>query len=398
VGVFLYLGANWFQQDYFSPQASVFLLYLTVLATLLWSAQHAHVPALSGGPRARVFGAWRRTPGLPAGMTRGESLALEAAILVLSAAIVVAHQLTPVTMVITLLLFVLTGRTRYRRLWLAVALLFLAWFSYAATDFWSGHLTTVFGDLGKLGSNLNSGVVSRVAGNPTYQLMQNVRIAWSVAYLLLALAGLWRIRRRADALLIGLLVASTGSLVLMQSYGGEVVFRVFVYASPLLAPLAAVALRGLLVRPNAVRVVALTVVIAVAALIGTAARGVNVSFERVTADDLAAARVLWAHSHPGDTIGYLSPAGAYAANDVGENTPVSLAQADCGSAPLQCAVTQAPTFILLSRSQDAAEQLIESAPPGTTTRLASELVSRGLYTVLYHGPDAEVLMRSSQGR
>jgi hypothetical protein len=309
---------------------------------------------------------------------------------VLGAAIVVSHQLTPVTLGITTLLFVVTGYTRYRRLWLIVSLLFLGWFSYGATDYWSGHLSTVFGDVGRLTANLNSGVLSRVTGNPTYQMMQNVRVGWSLLYLLLALIGLWSIRRRPDALLLGLLVASTGSLVALQSYGGEVVLRVFVYASPLLAPLAALVFRRLVARRDMFLAPVLTVVIALAALLGTATRGVNVAFERVTPDDVAAAHVLWSHIHRGDTLGYVYPSGAYSAGDFGRWNRIDLGE-QCSVPLLQCVIDRTPTFLLLSRSQDAALQLLSSARPGSVTGLADRLVARGLYKVLYQGGDAEVL-------
>lgn len=397
LAVFVYLGANWVQQDYFSPQATAFLLYLVTLAMLLWSATAATAEPLAGSLRARIGQAWRRRPGLPPGTTSMQSLGREAALMLIAAAIVVSHQLTPITLVMGLLLFALTGYTRHRRLWLVVSLLFLAWFSYGATDFWSGHLSTVFGDLGKLTSNLNSAVGSRVVGDPTYRAMQNVRVGWSLFYGVLALVGLWSIRRRPDALLLALIAASAGGLVLVQSYGGEVVLRSFLFAGPILAPLAALALRALTARAALVKAVALTVVLAAFGLLGTLTRGVNVSFERVTHDDVAAAQVLWDRLHRGDSIGYLAPAGAYAANRVGEFEAVLLDPAYCGVPALQCAVNRTPRFILVSRTQDAEEQLVAGQPPGSATALADSLVRGGLYTVIYRGPDAQVLELITQG-
>jgi hypothetical protein len=283
-------------------------------------------------------------------------------------------------------------------MWVVVALLFLGWFSYGATDFWAGHLATVFGDIGRLGANLQSGVASRVAGNPTYQLMQDFRLGWSLVYAILALIGLWAIRRRPDALLIALLALSAGGLVLLQSYGGEIVLRVFVYASPFLAALAARALGGLVSRRSAVLAVSLAGVLALSGLIGTAARGVNVSFERVTKDDVAAAQILWSHVRKGDKVGYVFPAGAYGGDRFGDFSTVSLAPEDCGAPPLQCAVDVAPRFILLSRAQDAAEHLVAGvAGQRTTMSLGPELVRRGLYTVLYQGKDVELLMLAAHG-
>jgi hypothetical protein len=343
-------------------------------------------------PLGRLTLGARRIPKLPAGMTSGRSAALEVTLLALIAAVVVSHQLTPITLFLTLAIFVVTGYTRYRRLWLMVGLLFLGWFSYGAADFWSGHLRSIFADFGQVTANLDSAVTSRVVGDATYQLMQNVRLGWALVYGLLALAGLWSIRRRPHALLVALLAASTGSLVAMQSYGGEVVLRVFVFAAPLLAPLAALALRRL-TRRGVVTGVALSVVLVLYATLGTTTRGVNVAFERITQDDVAAAGVLWAHMRAGDKVAYLYPTGAYTAARVDEFAAEPLSGGTCQVPPLQCAVDRTPQFVLLSRSQDAAMRLLEGATPGSSTRLAEELVRRGLYRYLYQGPDSVLLVR-----
>lgn len=417
LAVFVYLGFNWYEQDYYSPQATAFLLYLVILATLFWAASITRLPVDRGPLLRRWAGAWRRRPGLPAGMSAAQSLAMEAVLFVVAAAVVVAHQLTPVYLVLTLLLFTLTGRTRHRRLWLLVALLLLVWFSYGATDFWAGHLRTVFGDLGQLGANLNQGVASRVTGDPTYQKMQDLRVGYSLALVILAFIGLWRIRRRSDALLLALLPAAAGLLVALQSYGGEVVLRIFVYASPVLAPLAAIALRGFvrahrrspalgarpgrgghsLVQPRvAVASAGLLVLVTAFGLLGTATRGVNTSFERVTKDDVAAAQALWAHVRHGDTVGYLAPAGAYNGDRVGDWTVVNLDPDACDAVPFVCATAIEPRFILVSKTQDAEEALVARSS-FTSTGLAEDLVRHGLYRYVYKGPEAALLVHVGQG-
>ncbi|MGK5172112.1 serine/threonine protein kinase [Geodermatophilus sp. CPCC 205761] len=398
LAVFLYLGANWVQQDYFAPQATAFVLYLAVLATLLWEATAAPVAPLTGGLWSKALQVWKRRPGLPAGTTPGQSLARLAALVFIAAALVVGHQLTPISLVITAFLFALTGYTRHRRLWLVAALLFLGWFSYAASDYWVGHLDNVLGDVGQLFGNLDSAVSSRVvAGDETYQLMQNLRIGWSLLYGLLALVGLWTIRRRPDALLTGLLLVGAGALVAMQSYGGEVMLRTFLFAAPILAPLSALALKRLATRRALVPAVVLAVVLTAWVMVGTAVRGVNVSFERVTADDVAAAQVLWDELDPGDTVGFLATAGAYGADRVGEYEPLVMDEEFCGTGALECALDRQPDFIVASRAQDAQRELAAGDPPGASTALADELVARGLYERIYSGPDAQVLRLVAQG-
>jgi hypothetical protein len=391
--VFLYLGANWVQQDYFAPQATSFLLYLAVLATLLWEATTAPAAGTgTGRPRA-----WRRHPAVPAGTTSGQSLGRLAALLVVTAAIVVGHQLTPITLVLAALAFALAGWTRHRRLWLFAGLLFVGWFSYAATEYWIGNLPSVIGDVGELLGNLDSAVSARVTGDENYQLMQNLRLVWSALYGLLALLGLWRIRRRPDAWLILLLLLASGGLVAMQSYGGEVMLRAFLFAAPLLAPLAALALSALTARRAVVPVVALTVGLAVWGVLGTAARGVNVSFERVTDDDVAAARVLWAELDRGDTVAFLASAGAYGADRFGDYEPLVLDQDFCDLPARECVTVEQPDFVVVSRTQDAQRELAAGDPPGAGSALADELVATGEYRVLYESAGSRVLERTTQG-
>ncbi|TWH75330.1 serine/threonine protein kinase [Modestobacter roseus] len=399
LAVFVYLTANWFQQDYFAPQAVAFLLYLVVLATLLWSVTSGGTTPLAGPWYRRALTAWRRRPALPAGVSAGRSLAWEAALLLIAAAIVVSHQLTPATLVFALMVFVLTGSTRFRRLWLLVALLFLGWFSYMATDFWVGHLSTVLGDLGQLNSNLTSAVSARVGldSDPVYDAMQNVRLGWSVLYALAGLAGWWTIRHRPGAPLLAGLTVCAGGLVLFGSYGGEVVLRSFVFAAPLLASLAALALRGLVRHRSPVALALLAVLLTGAALMLTATRGVNIAFERVSAGDLAAARVVAEELQPGQVVGTLQATGALGADRVGESVPLDMSEAGCGLSPLRCALVERPDFIVVSRTQDALGQLREGRPAGWTTEIADELVDRGLYTVVHEGGGATVLRAAEQG-
>ncbi|GAB4082249.1 serine/threonine protein kinase [Modestobacter muralis] len=390
LSVFVYLAFNWYQQDYFSPQATAFLLYLVTIAVLLWSATAAPHRPVTGSRRQRVLGAWRRSPELPAGVSARRVLAWEGALLLLAAAIVVSHQLTPITLALACLAFVLTGRTCARRLWLAVGLLFAVHFSYGATDYWIGHLGNVLGDLGRPGANFDTAVSARVAGDPLYLRMQNVRMGWSLVYLLAGVVGWWSIRRRREAPVVAALVAVAGSLVLFGSYGGEVVLRVFVFAAPLLAPLTALALR----RLTRLRTRAGTAVLAaVLLLLGvgiTATRGVNVAFERVTSSDVAAADALAGRLTDGDAIGMLTPTGAVFGIGVGRWSAVDLADPECGSSALRCAEQEQPRFVLLGRSQEAQVRLQGGEPTGWT-QLADDLVRSGTYQVLYTGPDATAL-------
>lgn len=396
LGVFLYSGFNWFSQDYFSPQATVLLLYLATVSALLLSARV--VPVSDGPLPLRLVRQARRLPLRPAWMTAGRAIGLEAVLLLLAGAAIVSHQLTPVTLIGTLLAFRLTGATRYQRLWLLVALGFLGWFSFGAEDFWRGHLGAVFGDFGQLGSTLGASVGERLRGNPVHGRMQQLRLLWSASSLVLAMIGLWL--RRHDprwALFLMLLLGPFGLLAL-QSYGGEVALRAFVYALPAAAPLAAVSLLAGIEqvgrrwsRRGEVVILAAGLLAAFAVL--TATRGVNVGFERVTASQVRIARVLERAMPAGSRIALLADTGPLGLTRLTDFERISVSPAVCGTDLVACVRRARPDYLYVTSTMDVLGQLQFSEPPGWTRRVVDELVALRLYRRLASADDALVLGR-----
>ena len=168
--------------------------------------------------------------------------------MVILAAMVVAHQLTPLAAIGALLIFAICGLTRYNLLWLAAAVLFIAWFSYGAYPYWQGHLGQVIADIGGVDQNLNSSVSQKITGDPVYSRMQLLRIVAALVLMGMAGIGWLRLRRISGSrpMLAAAVALAPFGLVLLQSYGGEVAIRAFLYASPVLSPLAALSVMPLL--------------------------------------------------------------------------------------------------------------------------------------------------------
>ncbi|WP_144418215.1 hypothetical protein [Mycobacterium sp. EPa45] len=295
LGVTMLTLFNWYQQDYFAPQAVAMQFYATILAVMLWQLRTSNVPVLAGGLRKRLTTAWRRLPGWAAGRDARWTLAVEATLVVILAAMVVEHQLTPLSAIGALVVFAVAGLTRYKLLWLAAFVMFIFWFRYGATAYWTGHLGQVIADIGGVDQNLNSSVSQKITGDPTYRRMQLLRLVSAVVVMAMAGLGWLRLRRmpRSRPWLMAALALGPFGLVLLQSYGGEVAIRAFLYGSPILSPLAALSIVTLL-RPRSGRVVARRVTAAAAgfvlfatALLVTANRGLNISFERTTPHELA---------------------------------------------------------------------------------------------------------------
>lgn len=430
LGVFCYLGFNWFGQDYFAPQAVALVLYTTILAVLFAQVSAAPLPPLTRRGVARLLQAARRVPGRPPATGAAGVLGAAALLVVLAAALVVSHQLTPVVAIAALLVFTLTGSTRHRGLWAIVATLFLGWFAFGATDYWRGNLRTVIQDLGRVGDTVATGISGRLgAADPVYDSMQQLRIGWSALSLLLALLGFLALRRHRHRALVAGLALAPFTLIALQSYGGEVLFRCFVLAAPILAPLAAMALvaggRRALRAPRLVRrrpwrwgsgpgrvLAAAALVVAGVAGAGmlTTTRGLNVAFERVAADDVAAADLVLAQAPDGSRVATLGPFGALPKGRVTELVREELGGRACPAAdgtlptwaglaldggswpdPVACVLADPPDYVYVTATQVAALELRAGVPAEWSWLLVRQLERVGGYTAVFSTPEAVVL-------
>jgi hypothetical protein len=250
---------NWVGQDYFSPQSFNYLFYLVFITILLtwFSGQQEPVRAVRlakaaiGQPvaarlrRLRAAVAGRptlRTPGerparqIPTAQ-RAILLALVIAIFVVAT---LSHQLTPFLMIAACLGLVLAGRCTPRLLPVLLAVIVIGWISYGAVGYWSGHLSTVFGNIGQLGGTVSASVSDRVSGSTIHQVVDKSRIGLAGLMCLLAVGGLVRRWRggSTDRALVVLFLAPV-TIVGLQSYGGEIALRVYLFALPAIVVLAA---------------------------------------------------------------------------------------------------------------------------------------------------------------
>ncbi|MGI9006406.1 MAG: hypothetical protein ACR2FU_09455, partial [Streptosporangiaceae bacterium] len=228
----LLCAGNWVGQDYFAPQSLNYLLYLSFLAiTLTW---------FSGPVRSRP-GA-RRIPGeRPASPAGPPQRAILLLLLVgIFAASVVSHQLTPFLIIAASAALVIVGRSSPRGLPVLLAVIAIGWVSYATVGYWTGHLTSIFGQIGHLGGTLSSSVGSRLVGTRVHQIPVYGRVLIAGAIMALAAAGVLRRwhRKVTDRALVILVIAPI-SVAAVQNYGGEVSLRIYLFALPAAAILAA---------------------------------------------------------------------------------------------------------------------------------------------------------------
>ncbi|TQE18756.1 lipopolysaccharide biosynthesis protein [Streptomyces ipomoeae] len=323
-GVWIFVLSGWVGQDYFSPQGFTYLLYLAFVAILLvWFR----------APRM-LWGAVRPGEAEVEPTDRRQRAVLLAVLIALYAATVPAHQLTPFVMLGVLGVLVLIGRSELRGLPILFAVMVAVWVGFLAEPYWSGHFDELFGGVGGVGGNVTSSVSGRIGeGSSTHKLVLYARVALADTVMLLACYGFWRRRRnkyRERSLLVLTFVPFLGFG--MQSYGGEMALRVFMFALPGAALLAGLALfprTGATAeeRDKDRRSLApLAALMAGLVLIGgfLVARWGNEPFERVRTGEVAAMEYVYAHDDPtvrllwlsDDPVNNVTPAMPWGARDM----------------------------------------------------------------------------------
>ncbi|MGH3965016.1 MAG: lipopolysaccharide biosynthesis protein [Pseudonocardiaceae bacterium] len=244
----LFCVLNWVAQDYFSPQGFTYWLYLIFVAVLVTWFRPAGMgtAATSDSIHHGFLGRW----GLRTILVRGEmparpaEQALRVALLLFLVGLFIvasaSHQLTPFLMVAACTGLVLARRCIATGLPILLTVILAAWFSYMTVGYWSGHLDDLFGGVGDLIGNLSTSVGDRASGNDEHQMVVYTRIALTVVLFLLAALGVLRRRLRAiDDRVAVVLLLTPFIAVGLQSYGGEITLRVYLFALPAACVLAA---------------------------------------------------------------------------------------------------------------------------------------------------------------
>ncbi|MFC9959283.1 glycosyltransferase [Streptomyces nigra] len=382
--VWIYYSCSWVGQDYFAPQAFTFLLYTAVLALIL-----RQLPTSRSAKRGRSSSrAW--PPGL------------FVLLLLLEAAIITSHQLSPLMLISALVLLSLPrANRRVVRLALAAAVaLNLAWYATVARPYVTENLGEFVKAVTRPEANVWSGL-NRLADAPPSQVM----VSWidrglSGGVFLLAAVACVALRwtRRTP---MPLLALSPLPIALVNAYGGEMVFRAYMFALPAAAFLIAALLIPALRRPS-VRTPLVCVLLP--AMLGGLVFGYysKEAMNRFSPGEVAATRYVTTQTPPGSLIISVTFAAPglemrYDQHERNELTGESLAAKRllardpvAGLAPVLGRAGNKPAYILLSRAQNADVRLNGAMPSGFTQRLESALSRSPEFTAVYRHADAVV--------
>jgi hypothetical protein len=388
LALWLFYATNWTAQDYFSPQAAAYLLYLVVLGILL---------------------RWFTPPVEPA--APGRRVALLAIAIAAAAATVPMHQLTPFAVLAGVTALVLLAGCTARLLPILMAALIAGWAAFMAIGYMAGNLSSLVSGVGDLGGTLNSNIGARIGGDSGHRLVVDARLALTAGVVVMAVLGWWELRRRGHPVRAATAVAlAPFPLLALQSYGGEMLIRVWLFALPFAALFAAAGLLAVARAPS----LRATATLATATLVLLAAflfaRYGNERMDAFSPGDVAGVRALYRIAPAGSELVAASQplpwqSQSYASYDyerLADLLPGPPPARGQPHRPLSYRIrdvlrSSVPgrAFVIITRSQIAGDDLTGTS--ATPARLvAQRLGASHLFGVAYRSRDAVIFVLRRQ--
>ena len=402
LAIWLFILANWVGQDYFSPQALGFLLALLVYSIVLrWFSRHGRlslrVQRFAKHPiieLERVGAADDADPHLKRW--------LFGIVILLAATIAASHPLTPIVLTTGLVVLLLARVMTSRLLPLAVGALTVGWIVTGAREFASDNFRQFTQDSGNVGSNVGHGLPqARLSSGQAIVSTAGRGVVVMIA--ILAMVGLIRRLRRGRLDLVAVLLAATPALIIVvASYDGEAVFRVYLFALPFLALLAAFACFPDAERSRRLLVPAVAVV-GVALMLGfLLANNGKDAFYRFTPSEVRAADLVYSGAPPGSLL--VEGSTAYPGNleNYEHLSHVPLAAEPVASyervlrhpvrvlSDWMSDADYSGHYLIITRAMKEEATELGPLPPGALDRLERQLLASPKFKVLYHDQDASV--------
>ncbi|HYH31935.1 MAG TPA: hypothetical protein VD903_16280 [Pseudonocardia sp.] len=391
----LFLGLNWIEQDYFSPQATGVVLMLTVLTFALgplatrrtdaagipgWPKPHADAKRLALPRRWLVAG--MTPPNRPTLPPRQLLLIYFCASLCLIA-IAPTHQLTPFAIVGQLVVLAIVGRFRGRGLVLVGVLAVVVYILIAGREFWLNQLSMIIGTSNDAGA-LEAGVADRFVGGTGQLVVKALRIIMPGLTWLLGIVGVWVYwRRRRDLTPIALAAVPMGFAA--QGYGGEVFLRIVLFGLPILAILGTDALRAVARwRRGMEKVLAVGMALLFGSLI--LIRGGNEAYQIIYPDEVAMMREVYATTPPGlEVVPLVSGVGPYAVDGIDTHSRGNSIEGctNLANDPARCIPAEDADVLVTFDSTEAYGRYLKEKPPGWTLEIVQQLVASGEYVITY---------------
>ena len=411
--VWLFVALNWVGQDYFSPQGFAYFLFLAIVAVLVASFARLEPGQLPHARRVRDWLDRRRLAArweprknayllwwAPSGMSleAGQATAVLAILLLGSVALTMAHQLTPVALALDVTALVLARRCRLTFLPAILIALGAAWVSFAAIDYWSGHIAELFGSGGS--STVSAGLSNRLVGSSAHLFVVYLRVFIALGVWILAVAACVRsgVARRPINLTILILALAPFPVLALQSYGGEAPIRLYLYTLPFMICLVVDAISRSRRRWTWRGVLALSLGTALLVPAFLVARFGNEIFEQVRPDEIVAADALYRLAPKGSTLaGLMSNGITWQFKDFADYTYDDTSDLTTPSAVLrEIGKHSRPAFLIVTTGEIAYAVNSYGLPANWGTTINHKLAASPYFKLIYSNPDARIYsVRSS---
>jgi hypothetical protein len=423
LGVWFFYTMNWVGQDYFSPQGLTFFLYLAFLAVLLlWFRAPSYWPnslrrefahrigpgGLLGRMRDWLAG-WLAPADAPNSHTGPlQRLGLIVMLVAMFTAMVASHQLTPFATLAAVVALSVFNRLALRGLPVLLLVVAVTWIIFMAGAFLSGHIRLITENAGAVSSTLNQNVGSRLSGSSQHLLVVHCALLLTALIFGLGILGaarsLWNGYRD---LTYGLLGAAPFTLLALQSYEGEGLLRVYLFALPAIVFFVAALF---FTKPSVGRswgtVVAIVIVSQL--MIGGffLTRYGNERMDYVSAAELSGVQHLYDVAPAGSILlagssnlpwrfrGYEQYT-YVALDDNGEPTSKLLRDGEVGATVTKVRTMMSnpaysDAFLIFTRAERAYVEMFGVYPPSTYTRLEQTIGHSRDFQLLYANRDAQI--------
>jgi hypothetical protein len=418
---FFYL-TNWIAQDYYSPQGFDFFMYLVIIAVLLkWFKLPAPGTSriksllwrepIKSSPIGRWISRWLVEPDYnTTPTTQRQRFLLLVIIIAIFAFVVFSHPLTPFSVIATVCALIIFQRCTPRWLPLLMIVMTALWIVLMTQTYLAGHLGGLLSEIGNLGAAFSDNVTHRVAqGDPQHTFITQFRLLMTLfVWGLAGIGAIVRLRKGHHDLTFVLLAIAPFPLLLTQSYGGELLLRIYLFTLPPMVFFAATLFynsyhtskRSMLPwRKTAMLVITLL-------LLGGFffTRYGNENMDYMTNNEVAGVRYLYTIA-PNNSL-LISPWDGppwqiakfeqYSTYTMSEEIPSSapeiIVHKDVGAVTRLIQSTHpSQTYVLFTRSELATTRA-NGLPPNALNDFKQALISSGQFALIYSNPDAQILV------
>jgi len=414
LGLWFFYLTNWIGQDYFSPQGFNFFLYLVIIAILLkWfkvtTQAHPRIPRRLErhlerfSPLAQRLYTWLTLPdAFCAPSKTWQRTALLIGLVIIFALVVFSHPLTPFFVLASVTTLVLFRRCTPRWLPILMAIMTGAWIIFMAQPFLVGHLYEVFGNFGQVSNAITANLTARVEGSPEHIFISAMRVIMTAALWGIAFIGaVRRLCKGYHDISYILLAIAPFSLIVANSYDGEMLLRIYLFSLPLMVFFAAALFYITSASGRSRKMTAAVVGVSLVLLGGFLfTRYGNERMDYMTYAEVDSAHYLYSIAPTNSLLIEGWDDGPMQLQDLEKYNYASLADisANAITAPDVKTITRfiedqkhTDAYLIITRSQKAAAELLSGLPPGALDRLENALLRSRKFILIYSNPDAQIL-------